>query len=403
MKIPLKYFNIDYLIVFLLLLTGGSVPFVFFRNPITLFLLGIILLFLFLNKNNISRKIFNAGISSIVFVLIFLTINFFFASSGQSLVKFGYLFISFLIPILLIIYIDTRRISFLYILKFILQIIMIHSLINFFVFPLIKNNLVEITYEFNNYTCYTYKYIFYYMPERYGLLLGDLFCRNQGLFWEPGVLQIFLNILFFIDAFLLNNKSKINLFFVGLALIATWSSTGILILAFQLVVYFWKQIRKNVLLLPIILVFSVFFYNLIQSNVEEKIHGDERVSSQVRLFDIAQQSLIIADNPILGIGLDDQKYKEKRLNYEINIQEIDYESLEKGSTNSLFFLMAAAGIPITFFMIYCLFFQNIFSNNKLLFVCIFIFSIMSEPVLLKPFFLLFVMSGFMVICKRFLW
>ena len=94
-------------------------------------------------------------------------------------------------------------------------------------------------------------------------------------------------------------------------------------------------------MLPIIIVFSVFFYNLIQSNVEEKIHGDERVSSQVRLFDIAQQSLIIADNPILGIGLDDQKYKEKRLNYAINIQEIDYESLEKGSTNSLFFLMAS--------------------------------------------------------------
>ena len=40
MKLPLKYFNIDYLIVFLLLLTGGSVPFVFFRNPITLFLLN---------------------------------------------------------------------------------------------------------------------------------------------------------------------------------------------------------------------------------------------------------------------------------------------------------------------------------------------------------------------------
>ena len=133
MKLPLKYFNIDYLIIFLLLLTGGSVPFVFFRNPITLFLLGIILLFLFLNKNNISRKTFNSGISSIVFVLIFLIINFFFASSGQSLVKFGYLFISFLIPIFLIIYIDTRRISLVYILKFILQIIMIHSLINFFI------------------------------------------------------------------------------------------------------------------------------------------------------------------------------------------------------------------------------------------------------------------------------
>ena len=84
---------------------------------------------------------------------------------------------------------------------------MYHSLLNFFAYPFIKGDLLVITNPFNEYTCSTFHYLFYYMPSRNELSsFSSLFCRNQGLFWEPGVLQIFLNLLFFIDAFV--NKSQ---------------------------------------------------------------------------------------------------------------------------------------------------------------------------------------------------
>ena len=59
-------------------------------------------------------------------------------------------------------------------------------------------------------------------------LFGVEFCRNQGLFWEPGVLQIYLNLFFFLQAFIL--KQNRWLFLIGFVILGTYSTTGILIL-----------------------------------------------------------------------------------------------------------------------------------------------------------------------------
>ena len=40
-------------------------------------------------------------------------------------------------------------------------------------------------------------------------LFGFQCARNQGLFWEPGVLQFFLNILFFLEAFIIKRNRYI--------------------------------------------------------------------------------------------------------------------------------------------------------------------------------------------------
>lgn len=404
MKINKKYFSIDYLIGFLLLLTGGSVPYVFNRNLITISLFLFLISTLFIYSDKIKRKTFNLMIISSLSVVFFLVINFFLASEGQSFIKFGFLFLCFLIALFTLIYFEVKQVSILSVLRFCFQVIMIHSLLNFFAYPFLKNNLVEIVNPFNEYTCSTFNYIFYYMPDRYQIIeLGSLFCRNQGLFWEPGVLQIFLNFLFFIDAFVLKRISKVNIALIICAIILTYSTTGIVILAFQLIVFFWKQIKKNILIAPILIALFIPFYQILQDNVESKMSGENDVSAQVRMFDLVQQMLIVIDNPLTGIGLDDQVYKIKRSHYSINVEEIDYESLEKGSTNSLVFLMAAGGIPFSIYVIYALCSQRIIHNQKWLFIFIFILSVMSEPVLLKPFFLLFIMSGCMELFKKISW
>ena len=87
----------------------------------------------------------------------------------------------------------------------------------------------------------------------------------------------------------------------------------------------------------------------------------------------------------------------------MNVAQLDYESLEKGSSNSVLFLMAAGGLPFAFYILYLLFKQTLIRNQKALFISVFLLSVMSEPVLLKPFFLLFVMTGSIQILRRLSW
>ena len=404
MRLQKKYFSIDYLIALFLVLSGGSVAFVFNRNILTILLFTLVLFGLALHHQKIKKDSFRLSVISLVILLAFLSVNFLFGAPGQSFVKFGFMFLSFLIAIMSLLYFEAKKKSILDVLRAILILVMYHSLINFFAYPFIKGSLSVITNPFNEYTCSTFHYLFYYMPSRNELsAMSGLFCRNQGLFWEPGVLQIFLNVLFFIDAFVSKSQKKLTLCLTILAVIVTYSTTGIVILAVQLVVFFWDQIRRNILIAPVLIALTIPFYQLMQQNVEYKMVGEGSTSAQVRMFDLVQQVVIAVDNPITGVGLDDQVYKINRSKYSVNIAQLDYESLEKGSSNSVLFLMAAGGLPFAFYILYSLFKQTLIRNQKVLFILVFLLSVMSEPVLLKPFFLLFVMTGSLQVLRRLSW
>ena len=90
-----------------------------------------------------------------------------------------------------------------------------------------------------------------------------------------------------------------------------------------------------------------------------------------------------------------------------NIFDDDTQSLlavqntQKGSTNSVTFLVAATGFPISLFLIYCLFKQNLFTHRKEVFMSIIFISVLSEPLLLRPFFLILIVSGMFLFLSRF--
>ena len=161
--------------------------------------------------------------------------------------------------------------------------------------------------------------------------------------------------------------------------------------------------KKNILIAPILIALAIPFYQLLEQNLEHKMVGEGSTSAQVRMFDLVQQAVIAIDNPITGLGLDDQIYKTKRSEYSVNIAQLDYESLEKGSSNSVLFLMAAGGIPFALYILYSLFKQTLIRKQKILFISVFLLSVMSEPVLLKPFFLLFVMTGTLQLLRKLSW
>ena len=71
------------------------------------------------------------------------------------------------------------------------------------------------------------------------------------------------------------------------------------------------------------------------------------------------------------------------------------EVSDKGSSNSIMFLLAGTGFPTTILLLYMFFKQQIIKDKKWLLMIILIISVMSEPLLLRPFFFIFIVSGFM--------
>ena len=144
-------------------------------------------------------------------------------------------------------------------------------------------------------------------------------------------------------------------------------------------------------------------YYVAKTNMEAK--STEKASSMnKRIFDLVQPFYIALDNPVKGVGLDIEHFQEFRSEYNLDDETqslLITETTEKGSSNSITFLMAATGFPVSLFLIYCLFKQQLFRHRKEIFMFIIIVSVMSEPLLLRPFYLILIVSGLISIINKF--
>lgn len=389
--------------VFLLLLSGGSVPFLFYRKE--LFFVVLVFFALLLFSKRLSYKELRQLVFILVSISLFLLINYLFAISEQSIQKVSANLTVMFSATFVVMYFNSsnNKNKFTDYLYIALLVVLFHSLINFFLYPLISGNLSSISNW--HYECSSFLNLFFYNPQKYSFdILGFSMVRNQGLFWEPGVLQVFLNILLFLSLFVRRFKLSI-VGLISLAVLSTLSTTGLLIMILQFVVYSTTVVRKNILLLPLFIALLLGFYTLASLNLSDKILGDGATSFQVRFFDLVQPVLIAIDYPLTGVGLDDQRYIEvrNRIDYNLWIDGINFDSLEKGATNSIMFFLATTGFPATILLLWMIYRQTLISNNKKLFFVLMIFSLMTEPLLLKPFFFIFVISGVIYSLNKFRW
>ena len=404
MKIASKSLDFSWISMLFLVLTAGSMIFVFFRKEM-LYFAFFLFSKLFFIKNLYKRELIIFLKLTILF-LSFLVINFLFASTSQSLQKLFANIVIFTTSIFSAMYYYRNENKKLFIdhLYFVLKLILIHSLISFFIYPLVKPFIFEISNS--RYDCHTFLNLFFYLKNTHSLsVVGIDFVRNQGIFWEPGVLQIFLNLLLFIIAFI--KKKKGLLFWITvLAILTTFSTTGLVVMFIQLLLSFGSEVKKNIFFLPFTILSIFLLYNITKKNVSDKLHGSGQYSFQARLFDLVQPFYMVSQNPMTGVGLDDEKFIKIRQNpsFSLSLKTIDFTNVkEKGSTNSIMFFLAAAGIPFTLLILLMLYFQNfIIEKRKWFFIFIFI-SLMTEPIMLRPFFLTFVMSGGIYLFNKFRW
>ena len=88
---------------------------------------------------------------------------------------------------------------------------------------------------------------------------------------------MFLNILFFLEAFVIK-KSKIFLLFISLVILTSYSTTGLAILLIQSLVYLTEERKNNKLIVSFIAVLIVPLYFVFSVNIDDKLQGEKAVS-----------------------------------------------------------------------------------------------------------------------------
>ena len=389
--------------MFLLLISAGSLGFVFFRKEL-LFFTFFLFVVLFFIRGLYKGEIFRFFQLTVLFISLLL-VNYYFAIVEQSTQKLFANILIFICSIFAALYYsrEENKSQFVKHLRFILKLVLFHSVINFFIYPYIELSLVEIANE--RYNCLKFNNIFFYLGETHLIKFSSFeMARNQGIFWEPGILQIFMNLLLFIEAFIYKRRGFIFWLSI-LSIITTFSTTGLLVMFIQLVLFFFTAFKQNIYISTLILGVIGITYFITAANVQNKILGDGQVSFQARFFDLVQPLYILADNPITGVGLDDEQYisTRQKTSYSLNLEAIDFTNRKKGSTNSVTFFLAAAGIPFFVIVFYLMYTQQFILEKRLWFFIFIVISLMSEPLLLRPFFLIFVMSGAIHFFDKFRW
>ena len=403
---------IDTILFFLMIISTGGMYFVLNRNIMSIcFFIFLVFTIIFFG-NQIKKKIFYASVLTFLCIFTLGIINFFFAISDQSINKYGFHFLSLIIGVFFIVHFQNNRNEKIFLDRFyfVLKIIALHAAVNFILYFFIQNNLSDVISRDKD-VYKTFFHIFYYMPEKSVVsILNFEFCRNQGLFWEPGILQIYLNMLFFLEAFVFK-KSKLFLVLASVLIVTTYSTTGLILLLFQSFFYFKSSFENKKILAPILIILLIPIYLVLSSNVKEKVSGEREASFQKRMFDLTQPFFIALDYPLTGIGLDLIQFQKKRQEFYISsnrLQSINsslgvqakFETTEKGSSNSIMFLLACTGFPTTIILLFMFYKQKIIKSKRYIWLILLTLSVISEPLLLRPFFFLFIISGFLNIFTK---
>ena len=422
MIINKTYRFFDSCLMFLLIMSTGGVFFQLQRNNLSYLLFFFTISVLLFTGQRLQKSIFHNSILIFLSLSSLLMLNYLTAPNieamdgfNRSPLQYGFHLLNVMTCILILIHFKNNRTYsyFIEILYLILKIVLFQAILSFLFYFLVRSNLQDLIGGWGDkYIADTFYYLFFYDPDKYTFsLFGIDLIRTQGWFWEPGILQFYLNLLLFLQGFVIKRNNTILILTI-FAIILTYSTTGIFIMLMLLAFIFWSSIRRSPLLIFIAIFSFLPLYNIAKTNFENKTSGEKSSSFQKRYLDLVEPFSIALDYPITGIGLDRQYFQDFRPKYKMEdnfgskIESITglervSEDTDKGSSNSFTYLMAAMGIPISFLFFYCLFNQKLIRYKKHLFIVIVILSLFSEPLLLRPFFLLLIVSGLSSIFSKF--
>ena len=228
------------------------------------------------------------------------------------------------------------------------------------------------------------------------LIDSATFKRPDGFFWEPGVLQFYLNLALYYSI-ILRKPLSMKMLLVSSVLV-TASTTGLIILSLILIRFSYAPILKAFIgrnsLTPILLLIPlVGFFPIFAESIQDKFIGEASGSWLARQHDTVLGIQLVIQHPWLGIGVDVDKYLMMTTGVFGSI--FDFSSFayfeDRQPTNSIVQMFYGFGIPIAVAWLFLLY-NNRYVNRSLTHMGIIVLTLSAELLALTPIFLFFIMS-----------
>lgn len=156
------------------------------------------------------------------------------------------------------------------------------------------------------------KTILYLSHFSYSDVYGISGIRLSGIYWEPGMYQIYLNLLLLYYLYsdtLKGYKKIILLFYLGVCILSTGSVTGYFLLAGLIVLYAVNNSRSipiKALLIVLMVVFIFVFYPILDEILNNKMTMGK--SYLYRTSDIYFGWEVFKNKPIFGYGISNKVF-----------------------------------------------------------------------------------------------
>ena len=223
--------------------------------------------------------------------------------------------------------------------------------------------------------------------------------RPDGFFWEPGVLQAYLNIHLILALFIFRNWRQAVL--AAFAVISTRSTTGVMILAMICGSYFLQRLQirnmRNLVasvVLGAALLVPIGF--IAADNIQDKFTGEGRGSFWARQYDLFTGLNVLRANWLVGIGFDYDTYTNaaRTLGYsESPLAVVGGSGVQdRQNTNGIVFLFYSLGIPLALPFLIGMFRQRLLPHRWLIGILLFL-SLFSETYVFTPLPLCLMFSG----------
>lgn len=186
--------------------------------------------------------------------------------------------------------------------------------------------------------------------------------RNCGIFWEPGLYAIFLNIAFCIEFFDKKSKPKIiNLLLYVLCLFTTFSTSGYIAFIFVVMLCIGRcddiVLRKRIIIVLIASAILIALSFFLIPSVKDKVFGSG-VSLISRLYGPYVNAQVFHDGLFFGTGC-----LEESLYFNEKVAQLGFSSYIDSQVSSFGFFITAYGL-FGFAPLIC-FFVFLFLNKRL--------------------------------------
>ncbi len=377
-----------FIILLLFLFCGSVYPIVFGANLFYFILLIVSIVSLLFQKEYYKDHLISF-LNATGILMFFLSLNWILTGFNSSFIEYPVMYgLVFIFNMAFLALINKENIS-IYNFDFVFITIVIYSFLNF----IASNFLTSLFTPFSNdsYSCNQLFYIFFYVAKH--TILGIDIVRNQGIYWEPGVLSVVLNVFLF--RLLFGEKRKLNKLLVFLTcflIFTTFSTTGLLVVFLQFVYYLFKSDSSKIKKISFLFLFLVVSTPILISNINEKVSGEGEASFLIRNYDALVSLDITKDNFFTAVGFSKIKNKEAQEKSSIYMDSDFTEA--HGNTNSVITIFLYLGVPLGLSYLFLLYNQKIINYNKGFFFLLMLICMASEPLIFHGFFVFFISSYF---------